>query len=100
WIAAHLPQRVHSDHLSLLGFLSMLGAGASFAVFPRVPCAPFAVVLFLVMNWFGDSLDGTLARLRHQERPRYGYYVDHVPDAPGILFLVGGLVARGYQRPS
>ena len=99
WIAGHLPQRIHSDHLSLLGFLSMLGAGAAFAVFPFVPWAPFLVVFFLVTNWFGDSLDGTLARLRRQERPRYGYYVDHVIDIAGTAALLSGLAASGLMTP-
>ena len=49
----------------------------------------------LALNWFGDSLDGTLARVRHHERPRYGYYVDHVLDAVGILFIFGGLSSAG-----
>jgi phosphatidylglycerophosphate synthase len=53
----------------------------------------------LCVNWFGDSLDGTLARVRHHERPRYGFYVDHVLDAVGILFLIGGLVLGGFMSP-
>ena len=56
-------------------------------------------VVMLAVNWFGDSLDGTLARVRQQERPRYGFYVDHVLDAVGILFLFGGLVARRAHEP-
>ena len=58
-----------------------------------------AVVLFLGLNWFGDSLDGTVARVRHQERPRYGFYVDHVLDVVGILWLFSGLVAGGFMTP-
>ncbi len=54
-------------------------------------------VLLLVVNWFGDSLDGTLARVRSHERPRYGFYVDHVLDAVGILFVIGGLVLGGFM---
>ena len=55
--------------------------------------------LLLAVNWFGDSLDGTLARVRHQERPRYGFYVDHVLDVVGILLLFSGLVAGGFMTP-
>ena len=55
--------------------------------------------MLLAVNWFGDSLDGTLARVRHQERPRYGFYVDHVLDVVGILFLFSGLVAGGFMTP-
>ena len=61
--------------------------------------ALLAVVALLAVNWFGDSLDGTLARVRHQERPRYGFYVDHVLDVVGILLLFAGLVAGGFMTP-
>jgi phosphatidylglycerophosphate synthase len=57
------------------------------------------VVFALLVNWFGDSLDGTLARVRHQQRPRYGFYVDHVLDIMGTFFLVGGLALSGYMSP-
>jgi phosphatidylglycerophosphate synthase len=75
----------------------MCGAGLSFAVFRSTPWAAAAVVMSLVVNWFGDSLDGTLARVRHHERPRYGFYVDHVLDALGMLFLIAGLAAAQYM---
>jgi phosphatidylglycerophosphate synthase len=58
------------------------------------------VVLALAVNWFGDSLDGTLARVRGHERPRYGFYVDHVLDSIGILFLIGGLMLGGFMSPA
>ncbi len=61
--------------------------------------ALFLVVIALGLNWFGDSLDGTLARVRNRQRPRYGYYVDHVIDIVGALFLIGGLAASGYMTP-
>jgi phosphatidylglycerophosphate synthase len=57
------------------------------------------VVVALGLNWFGDSLDGTLARVRNQLRPRYGFYVDHVIDVVGASFLLGGLAASGYMHP-
>ena len=59
----------------------------------------FAVVFALLVNWFGDSLDGTLARVRNQQRPRYGFYVDHVLDIVGTAFLVGGMASSGYMNP-
>ena len=99
WIAHRLPKSIGSDHLTALGALAMLGAGAAFAIAPGRPLALLAVVLFLALNWFGDSLDGTLARVRHQERPRYGFYVDHVLDVVGILWLFAGLVAGGFMTP-
>jgi archaetidylinositol phosphate synthase len=99
WMARRLPTWVGSDHLTALGALSMLGAGIAFWLAPGRPFALLAVVLFLVLNWFGDSLDGTVARVRRQERPRYGFYVDHVLDVIGILLLFSGLVAGGYMTP-
>ena len=78
----------------------MVGAGLSFWL-ARVDAAGLAlVVVFLAINWFGDSLDGTLARVRQHQRPRYGYYVDHVVDVFGALFLFGGLALSGYMSPA
>jgi phosphatidylglycerophosphate synthase len=56
-------------------------------------------IAMLIVNWFGDSLDGTLARVRHHERPRYGFYVDHVLDAVGILCLLAGFGLGGFMTP-
>ena len=95
-MAVHLPEWVNSDHLTVLGALAMLGAGICYAVAPVWPPALIVVVALLAVNWFGDSLDGTLARVRHHERPRYGFYVDHVLDAVGMLFIIGGLLAGGF----
>ena len=97
WIAERLPRRVNSDHLTSLGAAALLFAGAGYAVGHQWPAALVLVVVLLAINWFGDSLDGTLARVRHQERPRYGFYVDHVLDALGILFLIAGLFLGGYM---
>ncbi len=97
-MAGRLPRWVNSDHLSGLGAAAMLGAAVSYALAPHWQPALLLVVFFLAVNWFGDSLDGTLARVRRHERPRYGFYVDHVLDAVGILLLVGGLFAGGYVR--
>ncbi len=58
-----------------------------------------AVIGFLAVNWLGDSLDGTLARVRQRQRPRYGFYVDHMADSIGSLFLMGGLGLSGYMHP-
>jgi archaetidylinositol phosphate synthase len=96
-LAERMPSWVNSDHLTTLGAVAMVGAGMCYAAAPRWPGALLLVVGFLVLNWFGDSLDGTLARVRHHERPRYGFYVDHVLDAVGILFLIAGLVAGGFM---
>ncbi len=100
WIASRLPRWINSDHLSALGLAAMAGAGASFYVAQVDPVAGASlVVLCLFLNWFGDSLDGTVARVRNQQRPRYGYYVDHVIDLAGTALLFAGLAASGYMSP-
>lgn len=98
-IARRLPPWVTSDQLSALALLAMLGAGASYWLASSRPVGLVLVVCFLALNWFGDSLDGTLARVRTIERPRFGYYVDHVIDAAGAALLLGGLALSGYMTP-
>lgn len=100
WIAGRLPRWITSDHLSALGLAAMAGAGASFLVAESDPVAgALLVVLCLLLNWFGDSLDGTVARVRDEQRPRYGYYVDHVIDLAGTAMLFAGLAVSGYMSP-
>ena len=82
WIAHRLPRWVNSDHLTLLALVAMAGAGASFWAARSWPPALPLVVPFLAINWFGDSLDGTLARVRRHERPRYGFYVATCSTSP------------------
>jgi phosphatidylglycerophosphate synthase len=95
WLAARLPARVNSDHLTLLGFAAMFLAGASYALARTHRVGLLLAVVCLALNWFGDSLDGTLARLRNCQRPRYGFYVDHMIDTFGGFFLMGGLALSG-----
>ena len=99
WIARRLPPGIHSDHLSSLGLVAMAIAGLSFALFPVSHWAVAGVLVALAANWFGDSLDGTVARVRNQQRPRYGFYVDHVIDLAGTTFLLGGLACSGLMSP-
>jgi archaetidylinositol phosphate synthase len=98
-IAAALPGRVGPDHLTVVGFLGMLLAGAAYALSGRNPLVLHVTNLGLLVNWFGDSLDGTLARHRDRLRPRYGFYVDHVIDAFGAAAVLGGLAASGLMAP-
>ena len=93
-MAGGLPLWVNSDHLTSLGAVAMVGVGAAFWIGGT---ALLLVIPFLALNWFGDSLDGTLARVRNQQRPRYGYYVDHVLDAVGFACLFGGLMLGGHM---
>lgn len=99
WIAERLPKPVTSDHLTLLGFFAMLLAGVSYGAARWDELALLAVVPALALNWFGDSLDGTLARVRNCQRRRYGFYVDHVLDMIGTAFLLVGLAVSGYMTP-
>jgi len=98
-IAGRLPLWVTSDHLTLLALVSMAGAGAAFWLARYWPPALLLVVVALGLNWFGDSLDGTVARVRRHERPRYGFYVDHVLDIVGISLLIGGMSLSGLINP-
>jgi phosphatidylglycerophosphate synthase len=99
WIAERLPRWVNSDHLTLLGLASMAACGALYAASGRWPWLLLLVNAGLALNWLGDSLDGTLARHRGCQRPRFGFYVDHLVDAFGALFLLGGLALSGLMSP-
>jgi phosphatidylglycerophosphate synthase len=99
WLAGRLPAWVNSDHLTVLGFLSMIAAGLGYWASSRDKRALLAVIAALAANWFGDSLDGTVARVRNRLRPRYGFYVDHITDAIGTSVLMGGLALSGYMEP-
>jgi archaetidylinositol phosphate synthase len=100
WMAHRLPHWIHSDHLTLLALVAMIGVGVSYALSSAWPPALLLTIVFLAINWFGDSLDGTVARVRNHQRPRYGYYVDHVVDALGLLFVCGGLALSGFMSPA
>ena len=100
WIARRLPDRINPDHLSALGFAAQIMAGASYALARWNRHWLVAVIGFLFLNWLGDSLDGTLARVRNRQRPRYGFYVDHMIDSFGSLALMGGLALSGYMHPA
>ena len=98
-IAHRLPRWIHSDHLTCLALSAMAVAGIGYWLLRFDARAVWLVVAALAVNWFGDSLDGTLARVRAVERPRYGYYVDHVLDIVGTTMLFGGLAASSYMNP-
>ena len=100
WIATRLPRAVNSDHLTVLGITSMLAAGLAYWYSSVNPIGLWIVNVCLFLNWFGDSLDGTLARVRDRQRPRYGYYVDHVVDVVAISLLMGGMALSGHLSPT
>jgi archaetidylinositol phosphate synthase len=100
WIAERTPAFITPDHLTALGLVAQIAAGVSYALSRPYPLALLAAIACLALNWLGDSLDGTLARTRHQLRPRYGFYVDHMVDSFGSLALMGGLALSGYMHPA
>src|SRR6202790_5733406 len=96
WLAARSPPAINSDHLTLLGFVAMFLAGCSYGLARWNPWGLLLATLCLALNWFGDGLDGTLARVRNRQRPRYGFYVDHITDSLGALLLMSGLALSSY----
>lgn len=100
WLAERIPSRLNSDHLTVLGFAAQLLTGISYALARFDKLWLIAGIGFIVLNWFGDSLDGTLARVRNQQRPRYGFYVDHILDSIGSVALMGGMALSGYMSPA
>ena len=93
WIAKRLPRWVTSDMLTAVGTLGALVVAIGFALSGRSIQWLWLSSAGLVVNWFGDSLDGTLARVRNCQRPIYGYYVDHTVDCvnEGLMFIGAGL---------
>jgi phosphatidylglycerophosphate synthase len=96
WMAVRAPAWVSSDQLTVLGLCAQIAAGFGYALARYDRRALLLVILCLVVNWLGDSLDGTLARVRKQQRPRYGFYVDHMVDVFGAVALMGGLGCSGF----
>jgi len=99
WLASRTPERIGPDHLTALGLAAQVGAGLCYALTPWNRAWLAGVIACLALNWLGDSLDGTLARVRQRLRPRYGFYVDHMVDTFGALALMGGLALSGYMKP-
>ncbi len=99
WMAHRTPGWINSDHLTALGFIAQCLAGGCYVLARRNPYALLLGIFFLALNWVGDSLDGTLARVRNRQRPRYGFYVDHISDSVAALFLMGGLALSPFLHP-
>jgi archaetidylinositol phosphate synthase len=100
WLAQRTPLSINSDHLTLLGFVSQCLVGVCYALSRLNPDLLIVGIVCLALNWLGDSLDGTLARVRNRQRPRYGFYVDHITDTVAASFLMGGLALSGYIHPT
>ena len=96
WMAERAPRWLTSDLLTLLGLFAQIGAGSFYALSRYDKSGLIGVIVCIVLNWFGDSMDGTLARVRNQQRPRYGFYVDHMVDIFGATALMCGLGCSGF----
>jgi len=96
WTAARLPRRIMPDHLTALGVLGAILVGAGYALAGRHAGWLWLASGGLLVNWFGDSLDGTLARVRKIERPKYGYYIDHMVDAINTAVIGVGIGLSPY----
>ena len=96
-LAAALPDRIMPDHLTGLGLLASTGIAVAYMLSSRGPAWLWVASGLLVVQWYGDSLDGTLARFRRIERPRYGFYLDHLTDAYSTLAIGIGLGFSPYM---
>ena len=96
WLARRTPEWIGPDHMTGLGFAAQFLAGLCYAAARWSLFGLLGATIFIAINWLGDSLDGSLARFRNRLRPRYGFYVDHMADTFGAVFLMAGLGASGY----
>ena len=97
WIARRLPGRVTPDHMTILGVAAAFGIAAAYVLSNGDRGWLWAASALLVVHWLGDSLDGTLARVRKAERPTYGYYLDHLVDAVATAVIGLGLGLSPYM---
>ena len=91
WLAERQPKWVVSDMLTLVGIIGALMIGAGFVLCSKNINWLWLSIAGFVVNWYGDSLDGTLARVRNTQRPLYGYYLDHTVDCFNEAFMFLGL---------
>jgi phosphatidylglycerophosphate synthase len=96
WLARRTSDTISIDHLTALGFGAQILAGVFYALSRWNKYYLLLATSFIALNWLGDSLDGTLARYRNRLRPRYGFYVDHMADTFGGVFLMSGLALSGF----
>ena len=95
-LARHVPRTIRSNHLTALGTLGAVGAGTAYALTHYHHAWLWVASLMLAVNWLGDSLDGTVARVRGTQRPKYGYYVDHIVDAFSTAMIGLGIGLSPY----
>jgi len=98
WLAARLPEAVTPDHLTMTGIAGAALCGLGYGASGRSPLFLWVAIAGLLINWFGDSLDGSLARHRGIERHQYGFFIDHTTDIVSQVFIFFGLGASPYMR--
>lgn len=98
WLASHMPAWVTPDILTYIGLFGAVMIAVSYALTNVHIAFLWPACLGYVINWFGDSLDGTLARYRHIERPRYGFFIDHTIDAFSVIMIVLGIGLSPFVR--
>ena len=98
-IARRVPPRWRPNHFTALGVLAATGVGAAYALARFGSGWLWVASALLVVQWLGDSLDGTLARVRGAERPRYGYYLDHMTDAYSTVVIGVGIALSRFVHP-
>ena len=98
WLASHLPAWASPDLMTLIGIIGALVIALGYGLSNFHPAYLWLATLGFIINWFGDSLDGTLARYRHIERPKYGFYIDHVSDVLTEIIIILGLGLTPYIK--
>lgn len=96
WLARRMPNWVTPDLLTATGFLATILTATAYVLTHRHPAFLFLACFGIILNWFGDSLDGTLARYRKIERPRYGFFIDHTMDGLGEVIVMFGIGLSPY----
>lgn len=98
WLAEHLPAWVTPDMMTVVGISGSLIITLGYVLSNYHPAFLWLATFGFIINWFGDSLDGTLARFRHIERPKYGFYIDHVTDVLTEIITILGLGLTPYVK--
>lgn len=98
WFVKHTPSRVTPDMLTGLGAAAAVLIFVSYWLTNYHPAFLWLASFGFILNWFGDSLDGNLARYRNIERPKYGYFIDHTVDAFSELLVGFGIGLSPYVR--
>lgn len=98
WVCPRIPAWVTSDMLTGLGVIAAVMVAIGFILGFWDRNYLFLVLIGLVLHWFGDSFDGSLARYRKKTRPNFGYYIDHIVDSISVLIFSLGLGLSGFVK--